>query len=148
MKAVLYVRVSSSEQEKEGYSLDAQEKLGHEYARRKDFEIVRTWKISESAWRSERTAPRPGKGRQEEEPPDPKAWQTARASSMSRVEPQQPKPVSVLSSRSVTPITRWPSALSKAAATEESTPPDIATTAPVLGSNFRNFKVKEGSCAG
>ncbi len=54
--AVLYVRVSSLEQEKEGYSLDAQEKLGREYARRKGFEIVRVWKISESAWRSERTA--------------------------------------------------------------------------------------------
>lgn len=31
-KALLYVRVSSKEQEDEGYSLDAQEKLGHEYA--------------------------------------------------------------------------------------------------------------------
>jgi site-specific DNA recombinase len=55
-KALLYVRVSSLDQEKEGYSLDAQEKLGFDYARRKGFEIVRTWKISESAWRSERSA--------------------------------------------------------------------------------------------
>jgi site-specific DNA recombinase len=54
--AVLYVRVSSAEQEKEGYSLDAQEKMGVEYARRKGMDIVRVWKISESAWRSERTA--------------------------------------------------------------------------------------------
>ena len=56
MKAVLYVRVSSKEQGKEGYSLDAQEKLGHEYALRKNLEIVRSWKVSESAWRQERTA--------------------------------------------------------------------------------------------
>lgn len=39
--AVLYVRVSSTEQEKEGYSLDAQEKMGVEYARRKGMDIVR-----------------------------------------------------------------------------------------------------------
>ena len=48
--ALLYVRVSSKEQEKEGYSLDAQEKLGHEYAQRKGFNIVKQWKVSESAW--------------------------------------------------------------------------------------------------
>jgi site-specific DNA recombinase len=54
--ALLYVRVSSAEQEKEGYSLDAQERLGHEYAARKGLAIVKTWKMSESAWRSERDA--------------------------------------------------------------------------------------------
>lgn len=48
--ALLYVRVSSKEQEKEGYSLDAQEKLGHEYAAKYQMEIVKTWKVSESAW--------------------------------------------------------------------------------------------------
>ena len=53
--AVLYVRVSSTAQE-EGYSLDAQEKLGRDYAQRKNLSIVRSWKVSESAWRSERTA--------------------------------------------------------------------------------------------
>ena len=37
--ALLYVRVSSKEQEKEGYSLDAQEKLGREYAQRKGFNM-------------------------------------------------------------------------------------------------------------
>lgn len=52
--ALLYVRVSSKEQEKEGFSLDAQEKLGLDYAKRKGFEIVKTWKVSESAWREER----------------------------------------------------------------------------------------------
>jgi site-specific DNA recombinase len=55
-KAVLYVRVSSLEQEKEGYSLDAQEKMGHDYALKKGMEIVRVWKITESAWKSERSA--------------------------------------------------------------------------------------------
>lgn len=54
-KALLYVRVSSKVQE-EGYSLDAQEKLGHDYAQRKNLSIVKSWKVSESAWRSERTA--------------------------------------------------------------------------------------------
>jgi len=54
-KALLYVRVSSKEQE-DGYSLDAQEKLGHEYARRKNLKIERVWKVSESAWKQERKA--------------------------------------------------------------------------------------------
>ena len=53
-KAVLYLRVSSSRQEDEGYSLDAQEKLGREYARKNDLEIVRMWKGSESAWKEGR----------------------------------------------------------------------------------------------
>ena len=50
MKAVLYTRVSSKEQEQEGFSLDAQVKLGREYARRKKLTIEREWKVSESAW--------------------------------------------------------------------------------------------------
>lgn len=54
--ALLYVRVSSKEQEKEGYSLDAQEKLGLEYALRNNLKIVKRWKVSESAWKEERTA--------------------------------------------------------------------------------------------
>ena len=54
--ALLYTRVSSKEQEKEGYSLDAQEKLGYEYALRKNLNITRSWKVSESAWKQERTA--------------------------------------------------------------------------------------------
>lgn len=52
--ALLYVRVSSKEQEKEGYSLDAQEKLGHEYAQRKGLSIVKMWKVSESAWNNKK----------------------------------------------------------------------------------------------
>jgi len=49
-KALLYVRVSSKEQEKEGYSLDAQEKLGRDYAQKHKLDIVKEWKVSESAW--------------------------------------------------------------------------------------------------
>ena len=54
MKAILYVRVSSKEQEKEGFSLDAQEKLGIDYAAKRGLEIVKRWKVSESAWKEER----------------------------------------------------------------------------------------------
>lgn len=54
--AILYVRVSSKEQEKEGYSLDAQEKLGEEYALRHNLKIVKRWKVSESAWKEDRDA--------------------------------------------------------------------------------------------
>jgi len=52
-KALLYIRVSSKEQE-DGYSLDAQEKLGFEYAIRSGLEIVKIWKVSESAWKQDR----------------------------------------------------------------------------------------------
>ena len=55
-QALLYVRVSSKEQEKEGFSLDAQQKLGLDYAKRKGFEIVKTWNVAESAWREERSS--------------------------------------------------------------------------------------------
>ncbi len=48
--ALHYIRVSSKEQEKEGWSLDAQEKLGIEYAARHNLKIVKTWKVQESAW--------------------------------------------------------------------------------------------------
>ena len=48
-KAVLYLRVSSKGQE-DGYSLDAQEKLGLEYAAKNKLEIARMWKGSESGW--------------------------------------------------------------------------------------------------
>lgn len=49
-KALLYVRVSSKPQEEEGYSLDAQMKLGEEYAKKKKLKIVKRWRGSESAW--------------------------------------------------------------------------------------------------
>ncbi len=49
MKAVLYVRVSSKEQEQEGYSIPAQKKLLMEYARKQGLEIVETFEEAETA---------------------------------------------------------------------------------------------------
>ena len=49
--AVAYLRVSTKEQEDEGYSLDNQERKAEEYAEKQNLEIVKTWKGSESAWR-------------------------------------------------------------------------------------------------
>lgn len=48
-KAVLLCRVSSKDQEVEGYSLQAQEKLLNDYACQKDLQIAKTFSISESA---------------------------------------------------------------------------------------------------
>ena len=49
MKCVLFARVSSREQEFEGYSLPSQEKLLKEYAQKKSFVVVKRFSISESA---------------------------------------------------------------------------------------------------
>lgn len=49
MKAVIYARVSSKEQEDTGYSLDAQEKLLKEYAVKKSFVVQKVFRVSESA---------------------------------------------------------------------------------------------------
>ncbi len=49
MKAVLFARVSSREQEETGYSLPAQEKLLREYSEKRGFEIAKIFSISESA---------------------------------------------------------------------------------------------------
>ncbi|WP_413853384.1 recombinase family protein [Candidatus Ruminimicrobium bovinum] len=48
-KAILFLRVSSKGQE-DNYSLDAQEKLAKQYAQQNNLEIVKIWKVSESAW--------------------------------------------------------------------------------------------------
>lgn len=48
-KAVVYVRVSSKEQEDEGFSIPAQIKLLHDYAVRHGFEIVREFRDVETA---------------------------------------------------------------------------------------------------
>ncbi len=48
-KAVIYVRVSSKEQEREGYSIPAQKKLLNDYARDNNFEVVRVFEESETA---------------------------------------------------------------------------------------------------
>ncbi len=49
MKAILFARVSSREQEETGYSLPAQQKLLEEYAKKNDFRIAKVFSISESA---------------------------------------------------------------------------------------------------
>ncbi|MCX6722973.1 MAG: recombinase family protein, partial [Candidatus Staskawiczbacteria bacterium] len=49
MKAILFCRVSSREQEVEGYSLPAQEKFINDYASKKALEIDKIFSISESA---------------------------------------------------------------------------------------------------
>ena len=49
MKSVTYARVSSKEQEVEGYSLPSQEKLFKDYTERKGFTVSRKFSISESA---------------------------------------------------------------------------------------------------
>ena len=49
MKAVLFCRVSSKDQEETGYSLSAQEKLLKSYAEKKDFNVAKVYSISESA---------------------------------------------------------------------------------------------------
>jgi DNA invertase Pin-like site-specific DNA recombinase len=50
MRAVIYARVSSREQEETGYSLPAQENLLKEYAERKGFEVAKVFSVSESAY--------------------------------------------------------------------------------------------------
>ncbi len=55
-KAVLYARVSSKEQEKEGYSIPAQVKLIREYAARNDMLIVREFEDVETAKQTGRTS--------------------------------------------------------------------------------------------
>ena len=49
MKALIYARVSSKEQEETGYSLPSQEKLLLDYAQKHGFEVVKNFAISESA---------------------------------------------------------------------------------------------------
>ena len=49
LKAVIYCRVSSKEQEETGYSLDAQEKMLSEYAKNRFVVTGKPYRISESA---------------------------------------------------------------------------------------------------
>ncbi len=49
MKAILFCRVSSREQEENGYSLPSQEKLLKSYAEKHDFKVAKIFAISESA---------------------------------------------------------------------------------------------------
>ena len=55
--AVVYARVSSKEQEKEGYSIPAQLKLLKEYARVQGFNIVREYVDVETAKQTGAQAP-------------------------------------------------------------------------------------------
>jgi len=54
MKAVIFCRVSSRDQEETGYSLPSQEKFLLDYAQRKEFEIVKVVSTAESASRYKR----------------------------------------------------------------------------------------------
>jgi len=49
MKAVIYARVSTKEQEREGYSIPAQLKLLREYAEKKGYEVVKEFVEAETA---------------------------------------------------------------------------------------------------
>ncbi|MCB9811264.1 recombinase family protein, partial [Candidatus Nomurabacteria bacterium] len=49
VKAIIYARVSSKEQEETGYSLEAQESLLKAYADQHNFELVKVYKVTESA---------------------------------------------------------------------------------------------------
>lgn len=55
--AIIYARVSSREQEETGYSLDAQEKFLREYAERRSIEVVKVFRVTESAskWQIRKT---------------------------------------------------------------------------------------------
>ena len=56
MKAALYARVSSKEQEEEGYSIPAQLKLLRDYAAKKNYKVVREFVDLETAKRAGRTS--------------------------------------------------------------------------------------------
>src|SRR3990167_6399459 len=57
LKAVIYCRVSSREQEETGYSLDAQEQFLKEYADKNGYGVVKLYKVTESAskWQLRKT---------------------------------------------------------------------------------------------
>src|SRR3989338_7616657 len=57
IKALSYSRVSSKEQEDTGYSLDAQEKLLTDYSQDKHFQLLKKFRITESAskWQIRKT---------------------------------------------------------------------------------------------
>jgi DNA invertase Pin-like site-specific DNA recombinase len=55
-RAVLYARVSSKEQDKDGYSIPAQQRLLHDYAKSNGIEVVREFIDVETAKRAGRTA--------------------------------------------------------------------------------------------
>lgn len=48
-KAVIYARVSSREQEREGYSIPAQIQLLNEYAKKHKLKVIKTFEEAETA---------------------------------------------------------------------------------------------------
>ncbi len=54
-KCIIYVRVSSKEQEREGFSIPAQKKLLQEYAQKNNLKVVHTFEESETAKKAGRT---------------------------------------------------------------------------------------------
>jgi DNA invertase Pin-like site-specific DNA recombinase len=46
---VAFARVSSREQEREGFSLDVQDEALHAWAKREGGEVVKLWKVAETA---------------------------------------------------------------------------------------------------
>ena len=54
-QVVIYARVSSKEQEREGFSIPAQLKLLRDYAKKKGFEIVQEYSDAETAKKAGRT---------------------------------------------------------------------------------------------
>ena len=56
IQAIAYARVSSKEQEKEGFSIAAQQKLLRQYASEQGFDLVREFVDVETAKRAGRTA--------------------------------------------------------------------------------------------
>ena len=55
-KAVIYARVSTKDQEREGYSIPAQLRILREYSTKNDFQVVREFRESESAGKAGRKA--------------------------------------------------------------------------------------------
>src|SRR5680860_1155675 len=53
-KAIIFARVSSKAQQDEGYSLDSQLKLLRGYCKKNKFEIIKEYKIAETASKQER----------------------------------------------------------------------------------------------
>ncbi|MBF0569215.1 MAG: recombinase family protein [Candidatus Omnitrophica bacterium] len=51
--ALHYARISNKKQN-DGFSLDAQERLGQDYADRRNLRIIKTWRVIESAWNKKR----------------------------------------------------------------------------------------------
>ena len=53
-KALLYARVSTENQAEDGYSREAQVRSGMQYAAENSLVVFKTFKVAESAWKSDR----------------------------------------------------------------------------------------------